>query len=262
VFVIPDAPLAPAALASHDFEPLEPDPASSAPLPDVKCPSCNLPMKASAVICLNCGFNREAGGKLKTTVVAAVAVEGPVVPVNVDPTKGDVRRPVAEALESRVDDSGIRPFRDYYLPAIFLVGGIGMTLWNAMDAGSSFGLALVEVAIYLVIYVPLLLLALTITANLMGISYGPLMLGLFKLAAIAFGPLAMADYLIAWLRSITLGVGTLFWSLPIYAVVAGIPIALMFDLETNETFMTVAVIVMLRIIFVLTLLAVILSFFA
>ena len=270
VFAIPERPLAaappPPPLSVDDLESTKPDVADPMPLPDVKCPSCNSPMKATAVLCLNCGFNREAGGKVTTKVVAAAALE---VGVNVpgqssddDPTRGNLRRPVAEALESREDDSGIRPFTDYYLPGIFLVGGVAITIASAMDQGDSFPLALAQVAILLVIYVPLLLFALTLTANLMGISYGPLMLGLYKLAAIAFGPLALADFIIAFIASKTMGMGTFFLSLPIYAVVTGIPVAMMFDLETNETFMTVAVIVILRIIFALTLLTLFLSFFA
>ncbi|MEX2213361.1 MAG: hypothetical protein WD768_04495 [Phycisphaeraceae bacterium] len=265
VFAMPDAPLgqAPAALGIDDFEPCEAN-SPGRPGPNVKCPSCNSPMKATAIICLNCGFNREEGGKIKTTVTAGspFEMEAPsATATSVDPTKGGGPSAVAAALADREDDSGIRPFRDYYLPAIFLAVGVGFMLWNAMVRDFPLSLALIQIAAYLLLYVPLMLFALTITASIMGISYGPLMLGLFKLAAIAFGPLAFADYILLYISSITMGVGTLFISLPVYAIVAGIPISQMFDLEINETFMTIAVIIVLRIIFGLTLLALILSFF-
>src|SRR5690606_19051166 len=84
-FAVPDRPglpgvsLAPAKPAAETYEldlseaerhPGEPEP-MAVPANNGKCPSCNSPIKDTAVICLNCGFNLREGNRIQTAVLAA-----------------------------------------------------------------------------------------------------------------------------------------------------------------------------------------------
>jgi hypothetical protein len=55
-------------------------PAAAAPADGPSCPSCQSPVDAAAVICINCGHNLKTGKKLKTAKVAAGVGAGAGVP--------------------------------------------------------------------------------------------------------------------------------------------------------------------------------------
>lgn len=242
--------------------------------PPKHCPSCNLMMKAAAVVCLNCGYDVRVKSKVNTRVgdggsTGAAVVSGrPRLPEELESVEDrrpeathEVRRSgVADALINREDDAQASPFLDFKLPIIFLVAGVLLTVVNALQNDYTLVEGLVRAGLSVAIRVPIMLAALVFAAKMMGISYGPLSIALLKLAGIAMGPMALADVVLFWILSATMGIGMMFAAM-VYMIIAGIPVAYMFDLEINETFVTIIVIVLCEMFFKFFLLALLLGLF-
>jgi hypothetical protein len=109
--------------------------------------------------------------------------------------------------------------------------------------------------------VPLMLVALMLTAKIMGIGYGPLSTSLLKLAGIAMGPLALADMILMGILGATMGLG-IWFGMFLYLVFAGVPLSYMFDLELDETCATLVVIIALEMFFNVFVWAFILALFS
>lgn len=251
-----------------------------------KCPSCNLPMKAGAWVCLNCGYDLRKRKRMTTQVadmdeVAAAplpaaaalpAAPSPPLPPSpdfvapVDHTPAPSRAPagrrsrVTEALVAREDDQAQSKFLDLYLPIIFLVAGCGLTVLNSLQKDGTVVTGLMSAGFHLLVKVPLMLVAVMLTARLMGISYGPLSIGLLKLAGIAMGPMALADVLLAFIMGQTLGMGFLL-GIFFYIIIAGTPISFMFDLDLNETAITLTIMIVLEILFSVFIWAILMGMF-
>jgi len=252
------APASTVPLGAGDFE----GPLVERPVAARNCPSCNLPMKPGAAVCLNCGFDVRRGGKVQTKVLdddgppplpasiaAASATDFVAQSPDQTPAPTSARRSrVTEALVRRDDDQGETPFVDFYLPIIFLIAGVLLTVLHALQEDETIGRGFLRAGINLVLKVPLMLAAVTLTAHLMGISYGPLTTGLLKIAGIVMGPMALADVILASILSATLGFG-IWLAAFFYIIIAGIPLSYMFDLEMGETLITLVVIVVLQVVF-------------
>lgn len=120
-----------------------------APLPmavpavEGKCPACNSPIKETAVVCLNCGFNLREGEKIQTHVVAVPdepehGSAAHASPGRAAPAPGPATS-TAAALTARrkvnqdeLAEEAARQHRfiDYKLPAILLGVGVVIALLN------------------------------------------------------------------------------------------------------------------------------------
>lgn len=282
-----DAPSSDGGVEARDF-----DQPAHEELPDdadlqVHCPSCNLPMKASALVCLNCGYNVRDGAKVKTRVLDPMvqptlsrSLTGtPVVSASKGTETGPAlgaagassdatgisphvlsRRPtgVAQALRRREDDRRDSPFIDIYLPVIFIIAGIVLYAHLASLDDMSFAAAARNIALYLVIVVPLLLCTLFLAARILDANYGSLGIGLLKLTGLAMGPMALADVIGAYILGATLGAGFIFESF-LRIVIVGVPLSKMFDLDIGETLFTLVFIIAIRIFFEFVVLGILLS---
>ncbi len=237
----------------------------------VHCPSCNLEMKASALVCLNCGFNVRDGAKVKTRVLEPMekptlsrALTGTPVPAvaGAGGASADVlsRRPtgVAQALRSREDERRDSAFLDIYLPLIFIVAGMFLYALAAIQNEVTPGIAARDIGLYIAIVVPLLLGTLFLCARVLGINYGSLGIGLLKLTGLAMGPMALADLLGAYILGATLGAGFLFVMF-LRIVIVGIPLAKMFDLGLGEALLTLVFIIAIRVFFELVVIGVLMT---
>lgn len=228
------------------------------PEPERKCPACNLSMKASAVVCINCGFDQNEGGKIKTKVIKpspdeegptkkAAAIEAAALPPDDDDSEVARRHrsTIAERLRDREDDARDSRFADLYLPLIFFAVGGGFLFWQGMEQDWSVAKTLANIGIDLLVKVPLIVLAVFAAAKYMDISFGPLGKAIFKLAAIGIGPLALADLLMLMIAAATMGYGIIL-GLCFYIILAGIPLAYMFDLDYPDTSFTLLSICLIR----------------
>ena len=271
VFTISQTPdNAPVSLEPDDFDHA---PTEIAEGPPKHCPSCNLLMKATAVVCLNCGYDIRAKSKVNTRVGDAgatrlAAANGPRLPDELERLEDhrpeathEVRRSgVTEALINREDDAQASRFLDFTLPIIFLVTGVLLTVVSSLQNDYTLVEGLVRAGLSILIRVPIMLAALVFAAKMMSISYGPLSIGLLKLAGIAMGPMALADVVLFWIIGATFGFG--FWfAVLVYLFITGIPVSYMFDLEVNETCVTIIVIVLCEMFFKFFLLALLLGLF-
>ncbi len=246
--------------------------------PSKKCPSCNSPMKPEAVICINCGFDQSEGGKIKTKVIdpdaqakahedeqevsassgrygrrpAQVEVpselDAPAIDAQSDTSAvaQHYKSAVARALQQREDDATESRFADRYLPLIFFICGGGFLFMAGMQQDWSVAKTVAAIFTDLLVRVPLLVLAVFIAAKFMDISFGPLGKAVFKLASIAIGPLALADLLFILITAATMGYGVIV-GYCIYIILAGVPLAYMFDLDYQDTAITVLSIILVRI---------------
>ncbi len=244
----------------------------------VHCPSCNIPMKASARVCLNCGFSTQDGAKVKTRVLdpmeqpalsqPLLSESGPDSPrgggaATIDqgpPPNVRHRRPtgVAQALRRREDDQRSSDFVDIYLPLIFIALGLVFFALAAMHNDVPPMIVYRDIGLYLVFVVPMLLGALFLAARVVGINYGSLGIGLLKLTGLAMGPMALAELLGSIIINATFGAGFLF-VLFLRFIIVGFALAKLFDLDLGETLLTVVFIIAIRIFFELVILGVLLA---
>lgn len=169
-----------------------------------KCPSCNSPLRAGAVICLNCGFNVAAGSKLKTVVDASPAT-APLPRAS----KGDATTgvPGADRVLARTklqddlaeDMARRHHFQENLLPLIFLGAGLLLLLVNAFVLvpmlGTAYGslqlgigvsiAALIYFFILFLVQLPCLFVGILVISKLFGSAFGTLTTALKKLAALA-----------------------------------------------------------------------------
>lgn len=217
-----------------------------------KCPSCNAKVKPGAVICLNCGFNLQSGKKVKTAIhagddapkggapAAAGAGAAPGGALALSPA-------MMKMVGKRLDTSAVAEdlekehrFKEKVLPLILLAVGVGMALLNTFiigpaalnasgytdfngnplsvaEAGMMCGLTEV---IRTVLQVPMLFIAVLVVASLFGTSFGPILIAVIKLLALALVAGA-ADQMVGYGLDIATGglgamVGGMFqWSISV-----------------------------------------------
>ena len=94
---------------------------------------------------------------------------------------------------------------------------------------------------------PLLLLSVFIVARIGGIGFGPLPTAVLKLAAICIGPGTVADLLMLIVMPIlAMSMAGFFGVVAVYMLFLGLPMAKLFDLDTHEASITVAIAIIIR----------------
>ena len=215
-----------------------------------KCPSCNSPVAAHAVICIKCGFNLKEGKKIKTSVEAGPA--GPArrsrkkTPPPPDPPGETVgaltgANAIAQAAAKKkaamndlvADTARKQLLMDRHYPIALIAIGVVLILLNAFvlapmesdtilaawqlqgGTGNSrliVSLAmLVKAGVRFVVQVPILLLGILAVAKMFGSSYGTLLTAMLKLAALAIMVSAVNDCVGQILDIITGGLGGIGW---------------------------------------------------
>jgi hypothetical protein len=221
-----------------------------------RCPNCNVALAKGAVICMNCGLNLLEGKGITTAVLAGGAAGAAAGPQDVhDADFGPIlatQSALARALERREFEEPPDRIADLYLPLGFIVLGIVLIVVGSvratdtpLEAAILTGLVM---AVQLCFMVPLMLVALIISAKLFGVSFGTLFLGLFKLTGLALGPATVADFIFVTIAPFfAIGiyglVAVVFLMFLLYAIFMGIPMSKMFKLEATEVMQTIWVIV-------------------
>ena len=247
---------------SLDLPPDEPaESAAPAPLAArtqaAKCPSCGSAVKPGAVICINCGFNFKSGKRLQTHTAIEeqddAAETEPPAPAAGAPAKTPSllmgRSPVARAIEEGVDAKGSSKLTDIYVPCalifIGIVGGFGIGLLGAGGVGVV--ASAVKVIVTVVLSVPLMFVAILLGARIAQIAYGPITLALLKLTAIAIGPGAIGDLVgVGALMVDDTGLIAIFVRMIVAAALYWGLTAWLFSLDMFETFVTIALVFIIR----------------
>ena len=234
-----------------------------------RCPSCGNHVKPGAVICINCGYNIREGKQLETAVSSenesgkkswfplgkkAKPEEGEKP---AKPDEGE-KRTKSKSIQERLADGDdeVRPSKliDIYLPLILIAIGFGVVLvellvlpdWILADAGLpgtevfSVGEALLLLAVYLVVNVILMLVGLHAAAWVLGVSYGPLLIGLLKLSGIALGAGAIGDVVILLLYP-SMGFVSFFPGWFVTLIAFWILVSKLFDLDANDAIGTIVI---------------------
>lgn len=219
------------------------------------CPACNAKLKPGAVICINCGYHVGKGQKLQTSVGAA-----PPQPVarNVPTPTESSSFTAAAALGGRGTDAAIaeeprrevpQNVRDIWVPVGLVVLGFAVAiLQQMMFSPTPLGImsAVIAVTVQLVVYVPLLLVALFLAVKLLDVSFGSLWTGLLKLMAVVLGPSAVGA-IVAVASAPLIGslMGSLTGSVVSVAFYWGL-LMFLFGLDLGETFMLVVIIFVMK----------------
>jgi hypothetical protein len=214
--------------------------ASSASSGGDHCPSCNQPVKAGAVICINCGFNLKSGQRVQTCVEPAVETDdapasaAPVTSQAAAALSGGTSK-IAKALDAREDDTTAPKWKDIYLPAALIVLGVGMAFVQAMyfsnDATQGLTSAAMMVGLNLAFSVPALFIAMLLAVKILDVAFGPLGMALFKLVAIALGPDAIGGII-----NVAVGGGIVGWfaGFMVSLIAFWVLLTVLLDLEAIE----------------------------
>ncbi len=221
-----------------------------------RCPACNQSINPGAVICVKCGYNLKKGKRLQTAITDDDAP--PALPDNLPGSSmaSIGSSPIARALADREDEFKPNQFMDLWLPIAFIVAGLAATLFGTRlfediltENVGWFPRVLIGIGVQLILIVPIMVLSATLTVQIMGASFGPLMTGLLKFTAIAMGPLGVADALLLVMIPLAMAL-SMTATAAIYAAVYVIFCApflfLLFDLEYVEVMLTTAFIIGLR----------------
>lgn len=185
---------------------------------EAKCPSCNQKVKPGAVICINCGFNLQAGKKISTKVEQAAEDDAPAGKAR--PAGGGAAAlPQAGLMAAyggkRLDEQalaeemeGQHRFKEKVLPLIVFGIGLAIAASNVLFLGPAameaagytdwYGnplshteymkIAVLTEVIRTVIQLPTLFIAVLVVARLFGTSFGlfiPAVIKMFALALVA-----------------------------------------------------------------------------
>ena len=170
---------------------------------------------------------------------------GPAPPrVNAYAAAMGARSSVQQALETREDEVQPSHFRERYLPLMLLpIGWVGgAALWwvicpSPTVAGVVIGAALV---LQVLVFVPSLLIAVSMVARWLQLGLGTLQTVLFKCITLTLGPAATADALFTVMMVRTdfdwwaLAAGYAF-----YLIIFGIPVAIIYEMNVYETALAV-----------------------
>jgi len=242
-----------AADATDTYELAWDNDATSAPAahgpPSQHCPVCNVAMTAGTIICLNCGYNVAQQQKMRTQLQAPTAAPPPVQDASHWQTLARSHGATVRTEPLTVDGAPGR-FADWYLPLILIGAGVVFTLLNARMLGgpSIFTVyyLVYSIGLQLFVMVPLLLALLVLLAKLLDVNFGTLPTALLKLAAIAIGPLSIAQLISIWISQFTFGIGGLLFYGLSHFVCCAIFVGSMFDLDYFETVVTAMAIIILR----------------
>lgn len=218
-----------------------------------RCPSCGLSVAPHAVLCLNCGYNLAVGKKLKTTV-QVIETAGRIERTNASVLSGadKVLRDLQHREEIERDMLRRHRITEWVLPSILLAVGPPSLAIAAFVLTKNWQMGLLAtgflMGIELVLMMPLLLLSLVIAAHVGGISFGSLWSALLKIAALSWGPGALADIVVVFVMTVVMmnmfmGAMAVF---VVYGLFLGAPVAFLFDLDMYETRITIGAITVVR----------------
>ena len=239
---------------------------------DGRCPSCNLPLRQGAVLCLNCGFDLARGEVIRPVIAtdagdADVADDaddvGPPSAIGADRWANVATRTrLQEDLQRDMERTHRRQERT--LPLVFLGVGVLIMLLNAavlapqtpMSLGLSetmsrpaiIGWTLLISAIFFVLQLPCLFVGIVIVSKLFGSAFGTLTSVVWKLTALALLGGGFHTALGLGLDILLNGFGFVGWmfkaaaSVTVFYLVAK---QLFDDLEPNETAALWAAMIML-----------------
>jgi hypothetical protein len=193
-----------------------------------------------------------SGGPKVAPLEVADLPAAPVMPLDLRPARDDD--------VDYGDDDGfekIGTFGNLYLPlAMFAVGLITNIVMSQAMASTFVGgllVAFTMLVVQAVIFLPVAVAALFITARALDASFGTLPVAMIKLGAVTLGTGAIGDSI--FLRTADL-IGydqyLLMFGFFIYLVSIGLPLALMFRAALEETCMIVAIIIIPRFIVLFT----------
>lgn len=242
------------------------------------CPQCGSKMKHGAVVCVQCGYHVQTGTALETDVSSdppaspdtseSSLADGqrslveqqaePDEPAYVNPTVAAARREQArKAAADREAEAYYHRLNVTYPRLMFLscpvvlLLGLLLLHWTMPHSHKSLldaviGMGII-VGVELLVMTPLLLLAVMISATLLKLEFGNLRQVLYKCASICVGPGMIADVIALPIFGLTLGFLS-FMLLPffIYLTFIGVPLSKIFDLDIQETMMTVTIVVFVR----------------
>lgn len=259
-------------------------PAAATPLPnlvlreDPRCPSCGGIVKKESVLCVSCGYHLQSGEKVTTEVSEDTGGGGPggskikrvlggvkgiFKKKPKDETDEESSADAKPAPKTQLSDRGRiaeerlaernaedakqlrkKKFRDYLLPGILIVVGIGLAYINLTvmdeDDPASPTAAAIGIFVQLVLRVPVLFIGIIVAHKLLGVVFGPAHLAIYKLVAIAVAPGAIGGmvYYISGGGLIAL-LGGLLLTLILYA---GLIKYLFDELDIGETINTMILI--------------------
>jgi uncharacterized Zn finger protein (UPF0148 family) len=267
----------------NEFELLEPgQTAATAPLPPgtlpgtpgtARCPSCGNAVKSGAVICINCGFHIREGKQLQT----AVDLGEDDASENKKKTRKQKKaqrtaqpsgeqplgqgKAIKERLADREDKVHASKVIDIYVPLAMIAIGIVITLvdflflinWSITTGGGpsaavaaiSIGAALILMAVFTVMNVIFMLVALFVSAKILGVGFGPLHIGLLKLTGLALGPGGIGMLVEDLLKPVL--IGSNFVGSAVGGLIALILLAKLFDLDGSDAFWVLVIMWVLKV---------------
>ncbi len=176
-----------------------------------KCPKCGSKLKPQAVICINCGFNLQAGTQVATEVEKPQSTGSSVL---------DAYAATARARGINIEEEEAAAARkaritELYAPIGLAVAGVLAMFATAalfVPAGTTFQLVsvMIEVGVQLILRLPFLVLAIFLTAKIMQVSFGPFMTALLKLVGLAFFTAGVGGLLDGVVNHFTEGFGAVF----------------------------------------------------
>lgn len=189
---------------------------AAAPANDGKCPSCNSPVRDSAVLCMNCGFNMAECKKVQTEVAAT-----PASPEKAEDFENLTKKQKREIERSAAAHSE-HWWIDYKAPLIVILVGLAMVLINNLalapiapvftdfyDSTLSIIIDLTLATAYSALISSILLFAgLFILVWLFGSAFGALTSVLLKVIGITLVA-QEADFMVIVLLDILMGTGGL-----------------------------------------------------
>jgi hypothetical protein len=210
------------------------------------------------VLCLNCGYDLAKGKKLTTAIGVVEATDGLArLPASALSGADKVIREMERRAEVEREVARKHRIVEWVVPIVMLaVGPPALIVAAFVFMGSWLGGAEVAgllIAVELLLMMPLLLLSLVMAAYIGGISFGSLWSALLKVAALSWGPGAIADVVLIFVVSIiglTGGAVGMFLGamavIAVYTFILGPPLAFLFDLDFQETRITIGFVTIVR----------------
>jgi DNA-directed RNA polymerase subunit RPC12/RpoP len=221
-----------------------------------RCPACNQSINPGAVICIKCGYNLKKGKRLQTAIADGDTPETLPADIPGSSMASIGTSPIARALSERKDELQPSKLIELWLPTAFMALGVAFTFfitWAFEDILTEqvgwIPRVLIGLGAQIILIVPIMLFAATLTVQMLGSSFGALMPGVFKFTSIAVGPLGVADALLLLMipgaMALSMTAAASMYA-AIYVIFCAPFLFLLFDLEYVEVMLTTAGIVLFR----------------
>lgn len=190
-----------------------------------KCPSCGNKVKPGAVICINCGFNLQAGKKMKTAVETGGGDNGaPAGPPGGLDLNDERWKRLSAQVKSREEGDNPSDFKEKKAPPILLAAGIALCVLDAFllmygetdyligmygteDPGTASVARLIGAGLSFLLGLPFMLIGLVIVAKMFGSAFGGMMMATYKLAGVLLFTIGVGQVVDSVMAHLTEGVG-------------------------------------------------------